>query len=208
MERLPTGLVTGGDAGMKKPLRITFNAPLVLGFALACAVATLAGALTGGSSTTLLFSTHSASLLNPLTWLRLLTHVLGHRDLQHLMGNMAYILLLGPALEEKYGCKKLLTVIATTAVITGLVHNLLFPGTLLLGASGVVFSFILLTSFTGFREGEIPLTFILVALIYLGQQIWDAVTVRDNISNLSHILGGAVGGAAGYVMNRQQKDIK
>lgn len=191
---------------MKKPLRITFNAPLVLGIALACAAATLLGALTGGSSTALLFSTHSASLLNPLTWLRLFTHVLGHTNLAHLLGNLAYILLLGPALEEKYGWKDLLTVIAVTAVVTGIVHNLLFPGTMLLGASGVVFSFILLTSFTGFREGEIPLTFILVAVIYLGQQIWDAVTVRDNVSNLSHILGGLVGAGAGYFLNLKTGD--
>ena len=191
---------------MKKQLRITFNAPLVLGFALACAAATLLGAVTGGSSTTLLFSTHSASLLNPLTWLRLFTHVLGHTNLTHLLGNLAYILLLGPALEEKYGWKDLLTVIAVTAVVTGIVHNLLFPGTMLLGASGVAFAMILLTSFTGFREGEIPLTFILVAVIYLGQQIWDAVTVRDNVSNLSHILGGLVGAGAGYLLNLKTGD--
>ena len=82
-------------------------------------------------------------------------------------------------------------------------HNLLFPATALLGASGVVFAFILLTSFTEFRDGEIPLTFILVALIYLGQQIWDAFTVQDNVSNLSHILGGLVGGGAGYLLNRK-----
>jgi GlpG protein len=117
------------------------------------------------------------------------------------MGNMVMILLLGPALEEKYGWKILLTLILATALITGIIHNLLFPGSALLGASGVAFAFVLLTSFTAFREGEIPLTFILVALIYLGQQIWDAVTVQDNVSNLTHIIGGLIGGGAGYLLN-------
>jgi len=173
----------------------------VLWFALACSVATLLGALTGGSSTSLLFSTRSAPLRDPLMYLRLFTHVLGHSGLNHLMGNMAIILLLGPALEEKYGWKTLLTLILVTALITGIVHNLLFPGSALLGASGVAFAFVLLTSFTAFREGEIPLTFILVALIYLGQQIWDALTVRDHISNLTHIIGGLIGGGAGYLLN-------
>ena len=51
------------------------------------------------------------------------------------------------------------------------------------------------------KEGEIPLTFILVAVIYLGQQIWDGITVKDDISNLSHIIGGLVGGGAGWVLN-------
>jgi len=183
--------------------KITFNSPLVLWFALACSAVTLVGALTGEKSTALLFSTYRASFADPLTYLRLFTHVLGHSGFAHLVNNMAYILLLGPALEEKYGWKNLLLVILVTGVITGLFHNLLFPQTILLGASGVVFAFILLTSFTDFREGEIPLTFILVALIYLGQQIWDGITVKDNVSNLSHILGGLVGSGAGFLMNRK-----
>ena len=189
---------------MKRKLRVTFNSPLVLGFALACAVATLLGTLTGQSSTARLFSTHTASLADPLMYLRLFTHVLGHSGLDHLVGNMAYILLLGPALEEKYGWKNLLMVILVTAFVTGLVHNLLFPRTILLGASSVVFAFILLTSFTEFREGEIPLTFILVAVIYLGQQIRDGITVRDDVSNLSHIIGGLVGSGAGYLLNMKK----
>jgi GlpG protein len=189
---------------VKKKLRITFNAPLVLIFALLCGAATLVIALAGNAGM-MIFSTFGSSFADPMTYLRLFTHVLGHAGLAHLVGNMAYILLLGPALEEKYGAKKLLLVILVTAVVTGLIHNLLFPNTRLLGASGVVFAFILLTSFTGFREGEIPLTFILVAVIYLGEQIWTAVTVRDNVSNLTHIIGGLVGGGAGYLLNREKK---
>lgn len=187
-----------------KKLKITFNSPLVLGFAAACAAVTLLGALTGESSTALLFSTRASSWADPLTYLRLFTHVLGHAGLSHLLGNMAYILLLGPLLEEKYGWKALLFVILATAFATGMVHNLFFPHSMLLGASGVAFAFILLTSFTEFREGEIPLTFILVALIYLGQQIWDGITVRDNVSNLSHIIGGLVGSGTGYLLNQKK----
>ncbi len=190
---------------MKKKLKITFNSPLVLGFALACAAVALIGQLTGETSTARLFSTYAAPLSDPLMYLRLFTHVLGHAGLTHLLGNMAYILLLGPVLEEKYGWKNLLTVILVTAFVTGLVHNLLFPRVILLGASGVAFAFILLTSFTEFREGEIPLTFILVALIYLGQQIWDGITVKDNISNLSHIIGGLIGSGAGYLLNIRRR---
>ena len=189
---------------MKKRLRITFNAPLVLGFAIACTLVTLLGEITGQSSNAKVFSTYASPWGEPMTYLRLFTHVLGHAGFTHLLNNMAYILLLGPLLEEKYGWKNLLLVILFTAVVTGLIHNLLFPQTALLGASGVVFAFILLTSFTEFREGEIPLTFILVALIYLGQQIWDGITVRDNISNLSHIIGGLVGSGAGYLLNSRK----
>ena len=184
-------------------LKVKFNSPLILGFAISCAAVTVLGTLTGESSTALLFSTYASSLTDPLTYLRLLTHVLGHSGIAHLVGNLGYILLLGPALEEKYGWKKLFLVILLTAFFTGLIHNVLFPRTILLGASGVVFMFILLTSFTEFREGEIPLTFILVAVIYLGQQVWDGIAVRDNVSNLSHIIGGIIGSGAGYLLNKK-----
>ncbi len=194
--------VTGkGLKAMKKKIRISFNSPLVLGFAIACAAVMLLGQLTGRRSTVLLFSTRADSWADPLMYLRLFTHVLGHADWGHLLANMSYILLLGPILEEKYGWKDLLLVIAVTAFVTSVIHSVLFPGTILLGASGVVFAFILLTSFTEFREGEIPLTFILVAVLYLGQQIWDGLTVRDNVSNLTHIIGGLVGSASGYLLN-------
>jgi len=185
---------------MKK--KITFNSPLVLIFAMACTAATLLGAITGESGTRLLFSTYAAPMSDPLMYIRLFTHVLGHSDFTHLLGNMAYILLLGPMLEEKYGWKNLLIVMLATALITGVLHNVLFPGTMLLGASGIVFAFILLTSFTAFRQGEIPLTFILVALIFIGQQIWEGITLRDNVSNLTHILGGIIGAGAGYLLGR------
>ena len=185
---------------MKKKISITFNAPLVLSFALACTVVTVIR-LAAGDGIDRVFATYAASWKDPMTYLRLFTHVIGHAGFAHLLGNMAYILLLGPMLEEKYGWKNLLAVMLVTAAVTGLIHNMLFPRTYLLGASGIVFAFILLTSFTEVGEGEIPLTFILVAVIYLGQQIWDGITVKDNISNLSHIVGGLIGGGAGWVLN-------
>ena len=73
----------------------------------------------------------------------------------------------------------------------------------LCGASGVVFAFILLSSFTSFKEGEIPLTFILVAALYIGQQVVQGMTLDDNVSNMAHIIGGMVGGAVGYALNKK-----
>lgn len=185
---------------MKKKARVTFNAPLVLGFALVCTAVTVFR-LAAGSETDRIFAAYAVSWKDPMTYLRLFTHVIDHAGFGHLLGNMAYILLLGPMLEEKYGWKNLLAVMLVTAAVTGLIHNLLFPRIYLIGASGIVFAFILLTSFTEVHEGEIPLTFILVAVIYLGQQIWDGLTLKDSVSNLSHIIGGLLGGVSGWVLN-------
>ena len=87
----------------------------------------------------------------------------------------------------------------------GVVNYVFFWNSALCGASGVVFAFILMSSFTSFREGEIPITFILVAVIYLGQQIYEGIVLQDNISNMAHILGGVVGGILGFSLNKKSK---
>ena len=139
------------------------------------------------------------------SYISICTHVFGHDGWQHFIGNMAYILLLGPMLEEKNGSMKIIEVIAVTALVTGVINYVFFWNTALCGASGVVFAFILMASFTSFREGEIPITFILVAAIYLGQQIYDGVVLDDNISNMAHVVGGIVGGILGFSLNKRSK---
>ena len=187
-------------------LKITNNSPAVLGFVLLSLAVLIIGMLTGGSSNQLLFMTYHSSLKNPLTYLRLFTHIFGHSGWSHFIGNAAYLLLLGPMLEEKYTSKTIAGVVAVTALATSLVNYVFFPHSALCGASGVVFAFILLSSFTGFKEGEIPITFILVAVFFIGQQIIEGLTIRDNISNTAHIVGGIVGGALGYAFNKKPSE--
>ena len=187
---------------MKKGLKISINSPVVLGFSAICLIALVLSIFTKGTTNKLLFMTYHSSLTNPLTYLRFFTHVFGHNGVEHFMGNITYILLLGPLLEEKYGSKLLIHSIIITALITGIVNYILFPNIALCGASGVVFTFILLSSFTGFKDREIPLTFILVAVIFIGQQVYEGIMLKDNISNLSHVLGGVVGSVMGYLLNK------
>ncbi|MCD8370465.1 MAG: rhomboid family intramembrane serine protease [Clostridiales bacterium] len=189
---------------MRNRWRLSFNSPVILSFAMLCFVATVLNYVTGGKSNTLLFMTYHSSLKQPLTYLRFFTHVLGHSGWEHLIGNMTYILLLGPMLEEKYGPGRILGIIALTAVVTGVVNYVFFPNVALCGASGVVFAFILLVSFTGFDDGTIPITFILVAILFGGQQIYEGLILQDNVSNLAHILGGVVGAFWGYFLNRRR----
>ncbi len=134
---------------------------------------------------------------NPLDYVRLFTHVIGHSSWAHLMGNFAFILLLGPILEEKYGSMGLFIMIAITALVTGLL-NVLFLPSALLGASGVVFMMILLISFTNIRQGEIPLTFILIVILYLTQEVVDSVR-QDSVAQFAHISGGVIGSLFGFL---------
>ncbi len=180
----------------KKTLKIYFNAPITLSFVGICLIALALNSVTNGESNYVVFSTFGSSWFNPMTYVRLVCHVFGHADLSHLLSNMMYILLLGPMLEEKYG-NRLCIVILVTAVVTGVVHNIIQPNVFLLGASGVVFAFILLTSITGTQDG-IPVTLIFVAILWLGNELLSGMGF-DNISQITHIIGGLSGASLGLI---------
>ena len=191
-----------GNGGKK--IRLSFNSPVILGFTLACFIVLILDKVTGSASTRAFFSVYRSSLASPFTYIRFFGHVLGHASWDHFFGNIMMLLVVGPLLEEKYGSANILFVILATALVTGVINFIFFPHVQLLGASGVVFAFILLASLTSIEEEKIPLSFILVALIYIGQQVYDGLFIRDNVSNLTHILGGIVGSSLGYVMNKNK----
>lgn len=188
----------------EQKFKVSFNSPVILGFTLICFAALILGTLTSGRTNIMLFSVYRSSLMNPLTYIRFVGHIFGHAGWEHFIGNIMLILVVGPLLEEKYGSSNMLFVILATALVTGIVNFVLFPHVRLLGASGVVFALILLSSFTSMKEGSIPLTFILVAVLYIGQQVYEGIFVNDNISNLTHILGGLVGAGLGYALNKNK----
>lgn len=125
-----------------------------------------------------------------------LFYVFGHADLEHFVSNMAIVLLLGPIIELKYGHKQLLVMTAITAVVTAVFHTLLWDNGLL-GCSGIAFMYIVLVTLLNAKGKEIPFTFILVVLLYLGQEIYSSFQ-QDHISHFAHLFGGAMGAFWGY----------
>ncbi len=189
----------------KKGLRLSFNAPVTLVFSALCLIACVIIQAAGNKAVRAIFSVYRAPLDDPLTYVRCVTYVLGHAGWDHLIGNLMFILLLGPMIEEKYGSRNTVIVILATAVVTGVINMVFFPRVALLGASGVVFAFILISSVTVREDNTIPVTFILVALLYLGREIYDGITVKDDVSQMAHIIGGAVGSVLGFLLNRTKK---
>ena len=191
---------------MKRPtLKISNNAPVSLTFALQALIALILHGVTDGWTTSHLFSVYRSSLADPLTWVRFFGHVLGHSGYAHYIGNIVLILVLGPNLEDRFGSWNTLWAIVVTALISGLVQFIFFPGTALLGASGIVFMMILLSSFGGVRNGTIPTTLILVAIFYLGGELWDAIFANDNVSQLTHIIGGICGTVLGFALSGKKR---
>ncbi len=181
---------------------VEFSSPVTLTFTLLALGATLLGMLTGGASTRLLFSVYKSPMASLFFWPRLFLHVLGHADLAHFAGNASLLLVLGPIVEKHYGGKRLISMMALTALITAVFQVLMLPHVATLGASGIVFMLILLSAASGGSSQKIPLTLILVAVIYLGKEIYGMVFLNDNISQLSHIVGGLCGIGLGLYYNK------
>ena len=173
--------------------KLQLNAPVILGFFFISLLSLVLGFLTSGASTTAAFSVYRASLLDPLTYVRFFGHIFGHANLTHFSSNMLLLLVVGPPLEKLYGSKTIALGIMAAALITGIMQFDFFPHTILLGASGIVFMLIMLSSFSGAKTGQIPVTLILVALMYLGQEVYSIFFIRDNVANLIHIVGGICG---------------
>ena len=176
---------------------IGLDSPVTLAFALLSLLALILGRLTGGWTSDRLFSIYRAPAGDPLLYARLFLHVLGHASFAHFAGNMSLLLVLGPIVEERYGGKRLAFMMAAAALVTALAFILLSSGTKVMGASGIVFMLVFLAAASGRASGKIPLTLVLVAVLYLGGEIADGLFRKDSVSQLSHIIGGCCGIAFG-----------
>lgn len=182
-------------------MKLQYNSPVILTFSLAAvAVFVLDSLLLPALIEHFFVVRPHISWVNPLDYLRLVSHILGHSSWGHLLGNLTYILLLGPLLEEKYRGGPLFLMIFLTALGTGLI-NVLFFSTGLMGASGIVFMLIILASVADIRQGSIPLTFVLVAVIFIGGELIK-IFQSDHISQSAHIIGGGMGAAFGFLLAR------
>ena len=185
--------------------KLQYNSPVILTFFLLSLGVLLLDWITGGWTTLHAFCVYRSSLADPLFYVRLFGHVLGHADFDHFLGNMLLLLVIGPPLEEKYGSRTLLAGILLTAGVSGILQCVFFPGSALLGASGIVFMLIMLASLSGMKGGKIPLTLLLVGVLYLGQEVYSMLFVEDQAANLMHIVGGICGTAFGFWLGRQRE---
>lgn len=170
--------------------KFEYNSPVILTFAILAILIHFVDLLLPIRLTADFFTYYGS--ISVIGFVRLLLWPLGHFNLEHLTGNLTFILLIGPMIEKKYSSKTLLILMIVSAVVIGGVQGLIFR-TGILGASGIVFMLIVLTSFTNDTKDKIPLTFVAIAIIFLGREIYTGVFVQNNISELSHLMGAFIG---------------
>jgi len=185
-------------------IKIRYNAPVVLTFSLLCTTVYILNYIFGGD-----VSENPNGLIGQFfvlknwewydwrNYIRIFSYTMGHANTEHIVGNMSIFLLIAPIMEEKYGSKNILGMMITTAVVTAFFQLLVFNSSLL-GASGLVFMFIVLVSFADARDGTIPLTFILVVIFFIGKEVMNSLG-DNNVSEYAHIAGGISGGVFGFI---------
>ena len=176
--------------------KISNNSPVVLGYTLICVAEYFINTALGGIFKPLFIAPGYANLGEFSFYLQSILYIFGHASLEHLTGNMMLFLLIGPIIEEKYGSIRLMAMIAVTALATSTINMLLLHKGIL-GASGIVFMLILLISFTNVERGKIPITFILIFILYIGKEVLNSFNFNE-ISQFGHITGGICGSIFGF----------
>jgi len=187
----------------KRRFAIDLNSPVILWLTMIALGVLIIDLVTPINMVTL-FGVRRTGFLDPMQYVRLFTHVVVHAGVAHYVGNFMMILAIGPMVEEKYGSGRLALIIVITAFVTGLIKVIFFPGVVLVGASGIVFMLILMASFTNIRQGKLPITVLLVAILYIGNEIMLGLFTVDNVSRISHIIGGLCGAVFGLVVHSRE----
>ena len=188
----------------KKRFSISYDAPFILVYTVLCMTILILSTilLDKDSGTNLAPSIFTAPCApfpakNPLSYIRLFTHIFGNSDWAQFLGNFTFIILLGPLMEERYGYKVLALMFVITAFVTGVI-NACFIQNPAVGANGIVFMLIILSSTTAFEKKKIPATLILLLAIFLGKE-FIGVNKNAAIAATTHILGGICGSAFGFL---------
>ena len=180
-------------------IQFDYNSIVIITYFLVSLLAWLLNTISRGKANELFFSNYRSSLLNPLTYLRLFTHSIGHKDIDHLISNFLYILLIGPMIEEKYGSINLLIMLLITSLVIS-IFNIIFHNYQITGASGNVYMLIVLSSFSNIQEGKIPLTLILIFIFYIVSEVRKRSTEKNSkVYHDGHIIGALCGLIFGFL---------
>ena len=179
-------------------INFDYNSPVIITYLIISVIAWLLNIITHGKSNKLLFTSYRSSIFNPLTYIRLFTHSIGHVDLSHLIHNFLFILLIGPMIEEKYGSINLLVMLLITSLVIGL-FNTIFSNYSITGASGNVYMLIVLSSFSNISEGKVPITLVLILIFYIISEFTSRIFEGNKKTyHTGHLLGALCGIGFGF----------
>ncbi|WP_307770670.1 rhomboid family intramembrane serine protease [uncultured Treponema sp.] len=175
----------------KKTFRLRYDSPVTLTFALVSAAAFsvdfffLNGSLVKNiltcPGTKALGDIAAFNFSNPADYAKTILHVFGTGGWENLLTTLTFVLLLGPTLEERYGSPMLALMMGITAFVTGVLTACAVPVPSA-GAGSIVFMMILLESLLALAKKDIPLSWLMIFLLYISYRMYTAAKIVAPVS--------------------------
>lgn len=183
---------------MKKKINIDLDAPATVMFALVSLILfALDSFVFKGKLASSFMSSPAASGDFVFTagkvssYFRLILYAFGAVSWEVLITNLVFILLLGPAMEERYGTVIIGIMMIVSTLFSG-VLNACFCKESMQGCTAIVFMMIFLNSFLSFSKKKIPLSFVLVFILFIVREVF-----VKNPNGVVGIIIGIAGGLCG-----------
>ena len=214
---------------IKLNLKISYDAPVTLSFVIICAILFILNnfVIKNGLLENFLASptTQGGALpfmvKEPLSYLRLLLYIFGAGNGGAgvlnagagiagvatgavLLTNLILIMLLGPAMEERYGSVIIGIMIFVSGLFAG-VLNACFCVTSLVGAVPVVCMMIFLNAFMSFSKKTFPLSFAAVIVLFVFLEIFNGAGA---VKIVICIAGGLCGSLFAFLTSPKVKAVK
>lgn len=136
-------------------------------------------------------------------WWQPVTYMFTHAGISHILFNMLTLYIFGISVERAIGSKEFLLLYFFCGIFDGLISLLLYyltgQGVLLVGASGAIYSILLvyavlfprsIISIWGIIPVPAPILVVIFAVIELGSQF---TGLSMNVAHLTHLTGFALG---------------
>ena len=198
-------------------LKVAYDAPVTLTFVIICAVIFLVSMIfvkngkNPGLEKVFASPTSQAGELPfipsaPLSYVRLLFYIFGAAagEASVLFTNLILIMLLGPAMEERYGSVIVGIMIFVSALFAG-VLNACFSSESLVGAVPLVCMMIFLNAFMSFSKKKFPLSFAAVMILFV---VLQAVSGSGAVKIIICIAGGLCGSLFAFLTSPKMKAEK
>ncbi|MBR5401865.1 MAG: rhomboid family intramembrane serine protease [Treponema sp.] len=186
-------------AKKKLKLKFVYDAPVTLSFALVILLLFVLDkyVFKGSLSGQWLLSPTAEGGVLPFAFsdfhsiARLFLHVFGYTDAPFLICNMIFVLLLGPAMEERYGSVIIGIMIFVAALFSG-VLNACFCKVPACGAEPVVFMLVLLCTMMHLSRSKVSASSLAVIALFVCMQV-----MRKNLNGIIGVVIITAGGLCG-----------
>ena len=193
-------------------LKLSYDAPVTLTFVIICAILFLLNTfvIKGDAMAKTLSSPTSQGgslpfiVSQPASYFRLLLYIFGSGDGAILITNLILIMLLGPAMEERYGSVIIGIMMFVSALFSG-VLNACFCTESLAGAVPVVSMMIFLNAFMSFSKKKFPLSFAAVMVLFV---VLEAFSGLGAIRIIICIAGGLCGSLFAFLTSPKARAEK